>query len=79
MSTSVKIMNAKYFMRSATAPRYSSLWPFCRPKPFTSYTVMPLIPAAVRAARTFSTAKGLTIASIFFMAASAPQFRGFSK
>jgi hypothetical protein len=27
-----------------SAPRYSSVWPFCRPKPLTSVTVMPETP-----------------------------------
>ena len=29
-----------------SAPRYSSVWPFWRPKPFTSVTVMPETPAS---------------------------------
>src|SRR5438445_3962380 len=48
-------------------PRYSSVWPFCRPKPRTSVTVMPMTPISVRASLTSSSLNGLMIASIFFM------------
>ncbi|AFG41496.1 PilL [Escherichia coli P12b] len=50
-----------------SAPRYSSVWPFWRPKPFTSVTVMPVIPTSASASRTSSSLKGFIIASIFFM------------
>src|SRR5215510_12285448 len=49
-------------------PRYSSVWPFWRPKPRTSVTVMPITPISVSASFTSSSLKGLMIASIFFMA-----------
>src|SRR5262245_14839921 len=49
-------------------PRYSSVWPFWRPKPRTSVTVMPTTPISVRASFTSSSLNGLMIASIFFMA-----------
>src|SRR5712664_1252506 len=50
-----------------SAPRYSSVWPFCRPNPFTSVTVSPVTPISERASRTSSSLNGFTIASIFFM------------
>ncbi len=49
-------------------PRYISVWPFCRPKPRTSLTVMPTTPAAVSASFTSSSLNGLMIASIFVIA-----------
>src|SRR5882762_2605889 len=49
-------------------PRYSSVWPFWRPKPRTSVTVIPITPISVSASFTSSSLKGLMIASIFFMA-----------
>src|SRR5215470_9597385 len=49
-------------------PRYSSVWPFWRPKPRTSVTVIPMTPISVSASFTSSSLKGLMIASIFFMA-----------
>src|SRR5262249_45545572 len=49
-------------------PRYSSVWPFWRPNPRTSVTVMPMTPISVSASFTSSILKGLMIASIFFMA-----------
>src|SRR5215813_399048 len=48
-------------------PRYSSVWPFWRPKPRTSVTVMPITPMPVRASFTSSSLNGLMIASIFFI------------
>src|SRR5262245_28603547 len=52
-----------------SAPRYSSVWPFCRPKPFTSVTVMPCTPIADSASRTSSSLNGLMIAVTSFMVA----------
>src|SRR3569832_352001 len=52
-----------------SAPRYSSVWPFCRPKPFTSVTVMPCTPMPERASRTSSSANGLMMAVTSFMCA----------
>src|SRR5262249_12710499 len=51
-----------------SAPRYSSVWPFCRPNPFTSLTVRPCTPMPDRLSFTSSSLKGLMIASTFFMA-----------
>src|SRR5262244_1353215 len=48
-------------------PRYSSVWPFCRPKPRTSVTVMPITPMPVRASFTSSSLNGLMMASTFFI------------
>src|SRR6185295_14117913 len=49
-----------------SAPRYSSVWPFCRPKPFTSVTVIPCTPIADSASRTSSSLNGLMIAVTSF-------------
>src|SRR4029079_1734843 len=51
-----------------SAPRYNSVCPFCRPKPFTSVTVTPCTPIALRASRTSSSLNGLTIAVTIFIA-----------
>src|SRR2546427_12806199 len=48
-------------------PRYSSVWPFWRPKPRTSVTVIPITPIAGSASFTSSSLKGLMIASTFFI------------
>src|SRR3989338_5484918 len=53
-----------------SAPRYSSVWPFWRPKPLTSVTVMPCTPMADKASRTSSSLKGLTMAVTIFMVGS---------
>src|SRR5258707_11257722 len=61
------------FGRKATtysAPRQSSVCPFCRPKPFTSVTVMPCTPIAERASRTSSSLNGLMIAVTSFIFSS---------
>src|SRR5262245_34550625 len=50
-----------------SAPRYSSVWPFWRPKPFTSVTVSPDTPTSASASRTSSSLNGLMIAVICFM------------
>src|SRR5579859_7445898 len=50
-----------------SAPRYSSVWPRWRPKPFTSVTVMPETPMSDSAARTSSSLNGLMIAVTSFM------------
>src|SRR5690606_5675864 len=49
---------------------YSSVWPFWRPKPLTSVTVMPCTPIADRPSRTSSSLNGLMIAVISFMRVS---------
>src|SRR5574337_831452 len=53
-----------------SAPRYNSVWPFCRPKPLTSVTVIPCTPMAESVSRTSSSLKGLMIAVINFMTLS---------
>jgi hypothetical protein len=50
--------------------RYSSVCPFCRPKPFTSVTVMPCTPMAESASRTSSSLNGLMMAVTNFMSNS---------
>src|SRR3990167_7066179 len=50
-----------------SAPRYSSVWPFWRPKPFTSVTVRPVTPHSASASRTSSSLNGLTMAVICFI------------
>jgi hypothetical protein len=47
-----------------SAPRYSSVWPFWRPKPLTSVTVMPCTPISDSASRTSSSLKGLMMAAL---------------
>jgi hypothetical protein len=51
-----------------SAPRYSSVCPFCRPKPLTSVAVRPAMPTSERACFTSSSLKGLMMASTFFTA-----------
>src|SRR5436190_16456061 len=51
-----------------SAPRYSSVWPFWRPKPFTSVTVTPVTPTSDNASRTSSSLKGLMMAMTIFIA-----------
>src|SRR5574343_1574332 len=55
-----------------SAPRYSSVCPFGRPKPFTSVTVMPCTPMADGASRTSSSLNGLMMAVTNFMMSSSP-------
>ena len=43
------------------------VWPFCRPKPFTSVTVMPCTPTSASASRTSSSLNGLMTATTNFM------------
>src|SRR6516225_12242465 len=66
-STAASIFTLGRKSTTYSAPRYSSVWPFWRPKPFTSVTVMPLMPTSWRASFTSSSLNGLMIASIFFM------------
>src|SRR5215471_19107661 len=51
-----------------SAPRYSSVCPFCLPNPLTSVTVIPCTPMAERASRTSSSLNGLMMAVTSFMA-----------
>src|SRR2546425_9169545 len=67
-TTSTFILGRKSTVYSP--PRYISVWPFWRPKPRTSLTVMPMMPAPVSASFTSSSLNGLMIASIFFIAGS---------
>src|SRR5207247_129128 len=64
-TTSILIFGRKSTVYSP--PRYSSVCPFCRPKPRTSDTVMPITPMPVSASLTSSSLNGLMIASIFFI------------
>src|SRR5574343_47167 len=50
-----------------SAPRYSSVWPFWRPKPLTSVTVRPVTPHSASPSRTSSSLKGLMTAVICFI------------
>ena len=65
IATSTLILGRK--STTYSAPRYNSVWPFCRPKPFTSVTVIPCTPISERASRTSSSLKGLMIAVTIFM------------
>ena len=53
-----------------SAPRYNSVWPFCRPKPLTSVAVMPATPASDNASRTSSRRNGLMIAITIYITIS---------
>src|SRR5437879_4873080 len=68
-TTSTLIFGTKPIVYSP--PRYISVCPFWRPKPRTSDTVMPTIPASVSASLTSSSLNGLMMASTFFIAPSA--------
>src|SRR5450755_4667728 len=61
-----------------SAPRYNSVCPFWRPKPFTSVTVRPVTPISDKASRTSSSLNGFTIASIFFIWRGASTLRAES-
>ena len=50
-----------------SAPRYSSVCPFCWPNPLTSVMVRPWMPISFSASLTSSSLKGLMTASTFFM------------
>ncbi len=50
-----------------SAPRYSSVCPFWRPKPFTSVTVIPVTPRSASASRTSSSLNGLSTAMTIFI------------
>src|SRR5512139_409689 len=65
MATSIFTLGRK--STTYSAPRYSSVWPFCRPNPFTSVTVRPVTPMADNASRTSSSLNGLMIAVTNFM------------
>src|SRR5258706_12987747 len=65
MATSILTLGRK--STTYSAPRYSSVWPFCLPKPLTSVPVMPCTPMADRASRTSSSWNGLIIAVTSFI------------
>src|SRR5882762_9524314 len=69
-STAASIFTLGRKSTTYSAPRYSSVWPFWRPKPFTSVTVTPCTPMALRASRTSSSLNGLTMAVTIFMVIS---------
>src|SRR5689334_15505746 len=66
-STAASILTLGRKSTTYSAPRYSSVWPFWRPKPLTSVTVMPCTPMAESASRTSSSLKGLMMAVTSFM------------
>src|SRR5947207_2618675 len=67
-TTSILIFGRKSTVYSP--PRYSSVWPFWRPKPRTSETVMPITPMPVSASLSSSSLYCLMIGSIFFIRSS---------
>src|SRR5690606_18551793 len=71
-ATSIRVLGTK--STTYSAPRYSSVWPRWRPKPFTSVTVMPETPISDNAARTSSSLNGLIIAVTSFMRDSRLRF-----
>src|SRR6187431_2202657 len=66
-ATAASILTLGRKSTTYSAPRYSSVWPFWRPKPLTSVTVMPCTPMAERASRTSSSLNGLMMAVTSFM------------
>jgi hypothetical protein len=66
-ATTISILILGRKSTTYSAPRYSSVWPFCRPKPLTSVTVSPVTPTSDNASRTSSSLNGLMMASIFFI------------
>src|SRR5687768_14479062 len=68
-STAASIFTLGRKSTTYSAPRYSSVWPFWRPKPLTSVTVMPCTPMPERASRTSSSLNGLMMAVTSFMSA----------
>src|SRR5512133_2643228 len=66
-STAASILVLGRKSTTYSAPRYSSVCPFWRPKPFTSVTVMPCTPIADSASRTSSSLNGLMMAVTSFM------------
>src|SRR5690606_1291335 len=68
--SSLTASSRRIFGRKSTtysAPRYSSVWPRWRPKPFTSVTVMPCTPISPSASRTSSSLNGFNTAVISFI------------
>src|SRR5688572_22702523 len=64
-TTSISIFGSR--LTSYSRPRYTAVWPFWRPWPRTSVTVMPAILSLPRASLMLSTMLGRTIALISFM------------
>jgi hypothetical protein len=64
-ATTISILILGRKSTTYSAPRYSSVWPFWRPKPLTSVTVRPVTPISDKASRTSSSLNGLMMASIF--------------
>src|SRR5207245_6164147 len=74
-SASGKTISSLIFGNRSTVysrPRYTSVWPFWRPWPRTSITVMPSTPISRSASFTDSNREGWMMASSFIMTASAP-------
>src|SRR5689334_8657776 len=66
-STAASIFTLGRKSTTYSAPRYSSVWPFWRPKPLTSVTVIPWTPMPLRASRTSSSLNGFTMAVTIFI------------
>src|SRR5439155_24512582 len=64
---SMRVFGTKSILYSV--PRYTSVWPACRPKPWTSVTVMPCTSAPLSASFTSSSLNGFTMAVINFTTA----------
>ena len=73
-STTTSIFTLGRKSTTYSAPRYSSVWPFWRPKPFTSVTVRPVTPTSASASRTSSSLNGLITQVICFMLVSRCRF-----
>src|SRR5512133_2309288 len=69
-STAASILVLGRKSTTYSAPRYSSVCPFWRPKPLTSVTVIPCTPMADRASRTSSSLNGLMMAVMSFIGSS---------
>ena len=67
-STSTRILGTK--STSYSAPRYTSVWPRWRPKPWASVRVMPWTPSVLRVSLTSSSLKGLRTATTSFIVRS---------
>ena len=67
VATAASILTLGKKSTTYSAPRYSSVCPFWRPKPLTSVTVMPCTPMADKASRTSSSLNGLMMAVMIFM------------
>src|ERR1700716_851103 len=61
---SMRVLGTKSMVYSA--PRYTSVWPRWRPKPWTSLTVSPCTPSSLSASFTSSSLKGLMMPVMSF-------------